>query len=198
MANRNPIRVIKIGGSLLDDSQTPKRISNWLDQQPKMQNVWIVGGGKLVDAVRNWDKEFSLKPETAHWMSIELMDINAQLVSSWFPNWNCTDQLDSLFQSREETELQLQSNQILFVSCWLKDNQQLLPKSWDVTSDSIAATVADSLNASELVLLKSCEPPEMPGIETMIAENFVDRHFANSTRNAKYELRFVNLKKLAL
>ena len=46
------IRVVKIGGSLLDLPDLSTRLSSWLNRQAPMPTVWIVGGGMAVDALR--------------------------------------------------------------------------------------------------------------------------------------------------
>ena len=50
-----------------------------------------------------------------------------------------------------------------------------LPRSWDVTADSIAAWIALAWQAEELVLLKSCDPP--PDRSTWIRSGYVDEYF---------------------
>ena len=51
-------------------------------------------------------------------------------------------------------------------------------QSWDVTSDSIAARIADLLGSDELVLLKSSLPePQVATLDEAAAAGFVDRCF---------------------
>jgi aspartokinase-like uncharacterized kinase len=64
---------------------------------------------------------------------------------------------------------------------------QRLPVGWHVTSDSIAARVADVVGASELVLLKSKLPDGGESSE------FVDEYFETAAANLS-RLRAVNLR----
>ena len=71
-----------------------------------------------------------------------------------------------------------------------------LPHGWHVTSDSIAARVARTLNARELVLLKSTLPTasgalERPGASTTQQE-LVDEYFGVAARGLP--VRIVNLR----
>jgi hypothetical protein len=69
-----------------------------------------------------------------------------------------------------------------------------LPASWDVTSDSIAARIARLLNARELVLLKSCLPPEQAATTEFRAQSdYVDRGFRRFAAELP-RIRFVNLR----
>ena len=60
------LRVVKLGGSLLNWPQTPQRLKEWLQRQPAGKTVLIAGGGGLVDIVRGWDADFGLGDDTSH------------------------------------------------------------------------------------------------------------------------------------
>ena len=179
-----PFRVVKIGGSLLTFDLAPQRILQWLESQTPMPTVWIVGGGKLVDCVREWDKIHSIDQETAHWMSIDLMDFNGSLVYAWFPDWKVTCDLDQL-------ETNENANAVFKPSTWLQENSSLLPKSWRVTSDSIAAEIANAIAADELVLMKSIDAPPHATIDSLVESETVDSHFPQAYKSNL--LRIVNL-----
>jgi aspartokinase-like uncharacterized kinase len=70
---------------------------------------------------------------------------------------------------------------------------QRLPHNWSVTSDSIAARLAESLPSDELVLLKSLEPPARE-LSDLAAVGFVDLHFPVAAA-AAVPCRFVNLRR---
>ena len=78
-----PIRVIKIGGSLLQRATLLTDLRAWQRSlvQP-LVNVWITGGGEAVEAIRKRDQISSLTAANAHWSSIEAMDANAAMLAS--------------------------------------------------------------------------------------------------------------------
>ena len=180
-----PIRVIKIGGSLLRRDTLQADVQCW--QRPPVEpliNVWITGGGEAVDAIRQRDRTHGLAAADAHWSSIEAMDANAMMFASQLPDWTLTSNPEDLLQAADsrllDSRLSLREKNVTFAEReatmptqnfilqthqWLKtadrnlESHPRLPHSWDVTSDSIAAWAAIQLRATELVLLKSCDVP---------------------------------------
>ena len=68
----------------------------------------------------------------------------------------------------------------------------LLPASWDVTSDSIAAWVAARWPASELVVAKSCDAVSPCSIGTLIESGMLDPFF--STVIGTVKIQWLNLR----
>jgi aspartokinase-like uncharacterized kinase len=69
-----------------------------------------------------------------------------------------------------------------------------LPRCWDVTSDSIAARVAEVTRA-ELVLLKSADLPAGIGWSAAAANGLVDATFGTIVERAGLRVRWVNLRR---
>jgi len=171
----NPIRVIKIGGSLLQRDNLLADLRDWQESLPEPPvNVWIVGGGTAVEAIRKRASHDGLSDDDAHWLSIEAMDANAIALVSQIPDWqlitaedfNATDSRLSLrerFATFAERKTTLPNqNFVLQTKPWLTEadrDPDALPHCWDVTSDSISAWAAIQLHAVELNLLKSCDVP---------------------------------------
>jgi len=70
----------------------------------------------------------------------------------------------------------------------------VLPRSWTVSSDSIAARLAEVLPADELVLLKSSDPTtgEADGLAD---QEYVDEFFPAFAR-CRFRCKFVDLRSL--
>ena len=81
-----PIRVIKIGGSLLQRKNLLADLRGWHKSlvEPLM-NVWIVGGGAAVEAIRTRVCKEGLSDAAAHWSSIGAMDSNAAMLAAKKP-----------------------------------------------------------------------------------------------------------------
>ncbi len=171
------VRVVKLGGSLLERDDLAGRLEAWFARQSPACNVLVVGGGRFVELLREWDRRAGVPAETMHWLAVRAMSITAALVAELLPDARCAATLDEL--RRNESG----GVQIFDVERFLRDDgrrRDALPQDWRVTSDSIAARIAAQIDADELVLLKSTLPAERGDLESWTREGFVDGYFANA------------------
>lgn len=133
--------VVKLGGSL--HAHVPALVPI-LRSSPRPLLI-IPGGGKYADAVREAD----LDDEISHWKAIEAMDTYGRFIASFG-----LPVIDTLAVP-DHTSILLPS------SCMRQYDP--LPHSWDVTSDTIAAWVAATLQG-ELLLLKSVDGISINGV----------------------------------
>jgi aspartokinase-like uncharacterized kinase len=187
------MRIVKLGGSLLDLSDLVPRLRRWLELQTPMATAIIVGGGELVEEVRDAFARRELDEEAAHWKSIELMGLNAGLFARRMPRAVLVHRLEQLRGLCADAR-----PRIFDVGLFLRVQEPQepgvkLPYSWDATSDSIAARVAHVLAAAELVLLKSCPAPPRASLEKLSSIGYIDRHFPHAA--AGQTVRFVDLQR---
>ena len=173
--------MIKFGGSLLSWSQSTIQLRKWLELQPDANNVLIAGGGQLVDVIRQWDKDLSLGHESSHQLALTAMKTTSLLLHCRLPEYEFANRLEELTGGK-------QAITIFDCSCWT-ERQSALPRTWEFTSDSIAAAVAKSLGAIELVLLKSRLPDSAD-----LTDGIVDPMFMNVI--ATRPTRVVNLRSI--
>jgi aspartokinase-like uncharacterized kinase len=185
--------VFKLGGSLLDLLDLAPRVQQLIDQRSDSSALIVVGGGAAADAVRAQDRQHNVGDERAHWLAVEAMEVNSRFLAELLPESVLVANREQLCatvgvadaasvasgrQSRPPRETPL----ILLPLAFLRQEEEmgtceLLPHTWNVTSDSIAAWVAESLAASELVLLKSISLPEGVTFDQAAADGLVDPHF---------------------
>lgn len=165
---------MKLGGSLLDWPEFPQRLRHWLSQQPPKSTALIVGGGALVDCIRDADRVHQLGEEASHWLCIKAMSITAQMVAGLLPELTLleAEELLSLDQTKSENPL---------------------PATWSVTSDSIAARACTLLGADELVLIKSKSPPKCGTLKELAQDEYVDAYFPKAAGQIA-QIRLVNLR----
>lgn len=185
--------VIKLGGSLLDWPDLVPRLRSWLASRRDSQDLLIVGGGKLVDALRESERLHGLPPELAHWQAVRLMSVQTALVRAW---------LDDMVQMTSVMPFLKLANAPghWLVDPWtfMQDEEprlsvEPLPARWDVTSDSISARLATLVEASELVLLKSALPDAGCDGQQLAATGYVDAFFPVACHGVP-NVRCVNLR----
>jgi len=188
------IRVVKLGGSLLDWPQFPAALRQWRSRQPRAFDVFVAGGGVLAETIRKADRDFALGDELSHWLSIDALSITARILAAAIPEFSLLATYAGL---RSEIAEQHGDGVILDVQEFLAEHEadlpgRSLPRDWSVTSDSIAARLAEILRADELVLLKSTDPPSR-SLADLAEVGFVDRYFPTAAADLPSP-RFVNLR----
>jgi aspartokinase-like uncharacterized kinase len=165
-------RIIKVGGSLLLRDQLAAKLDAWVRLQPPAQNVAIVGGGELIDAMRRLDERFHRDAEWVHWRCVDLLGTTHDWLGDQLPGWHRRSTAE---QFRELCSMEGFENHLVRVDSFYRPESGAgLPLSWDTTTDAIAGWLAIVLNADELVLLKSCEPPAWSHLDELAAAGFVD------------------------
>lgn len=200
-------RVLKLGGSLLLLPDWPERLTSWLEAHPAPLNLLLVGGGQIVNAVRELDEQHGLSIPFAHWLCIDLLSATARIAGELLPGFpllTTPAQLQQLVRDGrlvgpvgEEAGSQPSRPgppaYIVDVSCFYRPPTQLskpgddifsadcpLPESWDTTSDSLAAWLATLVAAAELVLFKSTAPSgQDQSPHAWKAQGIVDQAFAD-------------------
>jgi 5-(aminomethyl)-3-furanmethanol phosphate kinase len=193
---RIPLRVVKVGGSLLSWPELPSALPKWLAAMPPARNILVCGGGAFTDAIRQADADFSLGEETAHWLAIDALALAARLLAAVMPAALAL----TTYAALEEQIACSQPSVVVFdpVEFLWRHEGRLpgvpLPHTWQVTTDSIAARLAELLGADELVLLKSSAAPATE-LAALAEAGYVDRQFPRAAAGLA-RVRFVNLRAL--
>jgi aspartokinase-like uncharacterized kinase len=146
--------VLKLGGSLAKDKKILFGLCSEIENLSNDFSMLVVpGGGVFADLVRDYDEKFKLSPEASHKMAVLAMDQVGFMISQFFKNYVFIDDLNDLnkFKNLDKVKIFIPSG-FLFE---LPESE--LEHSWDVTSDSISAYVADKINAGKLILLKDVD-----------------------------------------
>jgi aspartokinase-like uncharacterized kinase len=142
------LTVVKVGGGLARD---PAALRTWcarLAERGARHALLVVpGGGAFADAVREHDRRFGLRDETAHRMAILAMDQFG---------WALGDLIPGAILTERPRPVRAGAVSVLLPAALLRAHDPL-PASWDVTADSIAAWVAGTAGAGRLVLVKAVE-----------------------------------------
>lgn len=142
--------VVKLGGSLLGSSD----LGNWLQILSRQYHIpltIITGGGPFAHCVRMAQKKLPFDDELAHDMAVLGMEQSARFCHAIQPKLGLAESIEEL------TSLHAEGRNAILLPAKLLEKEYLLSKNWQYTSDSLAAWFASRLNASGLVLVKSCQ-----------------------------------------
>ena len=176
--------MVKLGGSLLNLDNLVDRLIAVVGELELP--VVIVGGGPTADLVRHWDEHGLLRPSEAHQIAVAAMAFNGLQLAQ-------ADGRLSFAGSHSEAVDAAASGRIPVLDIMRVTSREqkagcrsfVIPESWDVTSDSIAAWLAVAWHA-DLWLLKSVSPGTAPATH-------VDDWFAEASRTLP-GLTWINLR----
>lgn len=182
--------VCKVGGSLQAFSELADAIRQLAADLTTVSGVdrmasgvkllLIPGGGGFADHVRWLTPKVSLSDEAAHWLAIRTLSVSALFLQQILPDATLIEKLEQLTPGESG---------LYILDPWhfLRDAGRMVPVGWHVTSDSIAAYVAQAAGASRLLLLKSVGTSETVTIREAVRAGWVDEHFPNAARGLTVE-----------
>jgi 5-(aminomethyl)-3-furanmethanol phosphate kinase len=146
------VSVIKIGGGLSASSGTLQSVCAAVERAARTYRLLIVpGGGPFADAVRESQLRLGVSDHAAHWMAILAMDQYAQVLAERIAGSVLLEEPGDIANASIPGRAA-----ILAPSRWMR-SADVLPHSWAVTSDSIAAFIAGAVDAERLILIKPAE-----------------------------------------
>jgi aspartokinase-like uncharacterized kinase len=144
------ISVIKIGGAVAAYPGGIDKVCTAVAEASRSHRIVVVpGGGPFADAVREFERRVGLSPNAAHWMAILAMDQYAHVLASRIPGALLVDEPGAVAGAAA-----MGRAAVLAPFRWMR-SADVLPHSWEVTSDSIAAFIAGALDAARLILIKA-------------------------------------------
>jgi aspartokinase-like uncharacterized kinase len=185
------LTVVKLGGGLgrgAGDDALRTLCAAIGDLGARHPLLVVPGGAWFADAVRDADRRFRLPPATSHHMAVLGMEQFGFLLSELIPG--AARSTDPARAAAGRTTVLLPAALPL----------EALPRSWQVTSDSIAAWVAGEAGAGRLVLVKEVDglfahwPPRGEPIARLTVAELavlrpggVDAYLPTALENASFE-----------
>lgn len=174
--------VVKLGGSL----QYSKDLKDWLDVITRygMNRVVIVpGGGRFADEVRSAQRHWRFDDKTAHRMAILAMHQFGLLLTGLNPYLRTVPNPE-IIQTAEKKD---------YIPVWLPNPAHLeqngLAASWDVTSDSLSAWLATTINAEQLFLVKSVMAPAAgTPLSELVSHDIIDKAFIGCVNDPSFSI----------
>src|SRR5690348_11147457 len=144
--------VVKVGGGLLSRAGALDLVAKALTAFSVGRRLLVLpGGGPFAGAVRTMFQRVKIGDDAAHWMAVLGMDQYAHALVDRLPGSVLVEDPAQITAARAGERLP-----VLAPYRWLRAADPL-PHSWDITSDSIAAWFAGTLNARRVVLIKPAD-----------------------------------------
>ena len=182
---------IKIGGSLYDS----KHLTSWLDAISQYSNTKIIiipGGGPFADQVRRADEKFHLNQIHSHNMAVMAMQQYSQMLASLCPVMLLANSTEKIQQAWCET------NAVIWEPYEMVRDQCSLPRSWNITSDSLAVWLASILEINNLLLVKSSiEVLEKTNLVALEENKCLDPGLIELSYKSKINLHFLHKTKVS-
>lgn len=173
--------VVKVGGSLLDWPDFPRALDAWLRNERVGRPVLVVGGGAMVDVLRDLDAMHGLGETRSHNLALRALDVTCHLLAGLVPGLAPVMATDDLAAAWESGHVPVLTPRV-FLETVDRRGPDPLPESWSATSDSIAARLARYLRAPRLALLKSTTPTEPLTRSEAAVRGLVDPVFPLASR----------------
>lgn len=148
--------VVKVGGSLYDYAQLASRLSLFVDSLAPARIAIFPGGGPFADVIRQLDICHGLGEEKSHWLAVQSLSSAARFLAQ-------------LLEPRAKVVTSLAQCQAIWTDGlvgvidpepFARDDiryEDALPRTWNMTSDSMALQLARRWRAKRVVLLKSVD-----------------------------------------
>lgn len=190
--------LVKLGGSLLLWRELPQILSHFIAGFNVPMAI-LVGGGKMVDCLREWHQTHQSTEESSHWRAIGAMDLTGDMLRDLNPCFQGWTDISPPWSSHSPN----QSVWVVRPSRWLESvaisgSDNAMPRSWCTTSDSIALKLASDWKCSRLFLLKSCDRLDSDW-ENCSRTGLIDPTFPRllSTLNPAPDIEWINLRRFA-
>jgi dihydroneopterin aldolase len=165
---RAPLLVAKIGGSL----HASPDLARWIAALRRWPHrlTLVCGGGPIADAVRAAQPKLGYDDATAHAMALLAMEQYALALASLYG-------LDLAASPGEMDALHARGRAVLWRPAAMVAGATDIRPGWDVTSDSLAAWLANRTHADALLMVKSVDAGADPALASLVAAGIVDPAF---------------------
>jgi 5-(aminomethyl)-3-furanmethanol phosphate kinase len=182
----NSMWVVKVGGSLLGSPALQK----WVDVLARCTDqrlIIVPGGGIFADAARQAQAKTNISDDCAHELAVLAMDQFGLMIADMNPS------LATASSECEIDERTWQHRSIIWLPSKMVLADDTIEKSWDVTSDSLAAWITHKMEAKHLILIKSDQPAaKRLSIHEVVQAGLVDTAFSQYANQPTFSSWLLN------
>ena len=173
MSDSEAIVVVKIGGSLAEDS----RLVDWLERiSAARQHIVIVpGGGVFADQVRKLQARWRFTDRTAHYMAILAM----QQFGMMLADLGGSEIVLAKSAGQVKNKLKLGASPVVWLPDLMELQRDQVAENWALSADSLAVWLCSKLGAQRLILIKSADMSQYTDcpIAVLQENHIVDKAF---------------------
>ena len=145
--------------------------------------VIVPGGGPFADTVRGVQPHLQFTDMIAHRIALLAMHQMGHVIAALNLRF-------ALAASLDEIGAFLAAGRIpVWMPYALQSNDETLPADWTVTSDALAARLAERLGGAPVALVKSCPVPAAPALDQLAAQGVTDPVFSAIVTRAGLDWR---------
>lgn len=171
--------VLKIGGSLSGSGRLAEALVRAAASPRPV--VVVPGGGPFAEAVRKAQEKEGFSDAVAHRMAILAMHQMAEIMMDLQPKLRPAETLTTVHKGLRS------GHAMLWLPYRLATADTSLPQDWSITSDGLAARLAERLGRCPVALLKSCRVPDGASPRELAKAGIVDPVFAAIVARADLE-----------
>jgi 5-(aminomethyl)-3-furanmethanol phosphate kinase len=178
--------VIKLGGSLAVSGKLRACLDKIEQAYHDKAAVIVPGGGVFADQVRVAQEQWLFDDRTAHEMAILAMQQMALVIKALKPQFKIATPICELREQNTQASVSVWSPDILDLD---KAN---IPSTWNITSDSLSAWLAKTVDADELILVKSVTIEAGCDVRKLVQQQVVDASFYDYTQHVSFTIKIIN------
>lgn len=170
---REPL-VVKIGGSLSQRGEVARVLA--LVAATRRRIVVVPGGGVHADRVRERQAREGLSDRDAHRLAIEAMEQTGREYLALQPELVAAHTLSSIREAWRRWQVPV------WMPARMCARDTRIPEDWSITSDGLAARLAEQLGSVPVLIVKSLRVPRSVRAEALAALGIIDPAFAAIVR----------------
>lgn len=168
--------VVKVGGSLAESGRLGAALATIAEA--RIPVVVVPGGGAFADSIRNLQPMMQFSDSVAHRLAMLGMRQMAEFIISLRGGFEIAETCDDIARVIAGGKVPV------WAPLRLIADDRSMPADWSVTSDSLAARLAELLGGARLVLLKSVDADAQARADDLAVRGIVDSHFPSIVARA--------------
>lgn len=175
--------VLKIGGSTAESGRLKKILA--IVRRARRPVVVVPGGGPFADAVREMQSALGLLDDVAHGMALQAMHQMGDVFCALEPRLVPEETLLGIASAWRRQRIPVWRPSPMCAG------DRTIPRDWTVTSDGLAARLAERLGNAELLVVKSCRVRPAATAKVLAQQGIVDPVFADIVARAGLHWRVI-------